>query len=445
MKAPGKPDNPDEIQFGEAISIARVLSGDYSEAIEVLPELAPYLKLLKASPPPEARKIPKPAPVSPVSSEPSSREELQARLSGKNNKVVTLPPRLAKQLEAIHERYDNRRHGPQGESRSRSIADWTHPIPIEKIVCETDFSNIRLKPADSEIGFLADSMSEEGLKVPVTVSEGQNDAYFLRAGFRRVAAARKLGWTFIPAIVLPMNTPKISEHWTNIIENTARTSLRTYEIANAALIMKRDFLVDPKIFARKAGYDPVYVTRMIKAIENLPQAILEHWRDVGNFPIDWYCNWSNMHHAEALKSFHLEVGQRFHRRTDPLLPADHPRPNKRDKVQTATNSGLKRMQRLRFAVLAYTKPMDDATRQSYLEIIDYCMGIRDTVLDIYDCNARHQPSRGRKDEKELSMEEEMQKMIAEVCTGEEDGKPVVSDVLPIRVPPTSRHPRTPKK
>jgi len=39
----------------------------------------------------------------------------------------------------------------------------------------------------------------------------------------------------------------------------------------------------------------------------------------------------------------------------------------------------------------------------------------------------------------------MQKMIEEVCTGEEDGKPVVSDVLPIQQPPAARRSRTPKK
>ena len=165
---------------------------------------------------------------------------------------------MSKRLEFLHARYESHRHGPQGESRSRSIAEWTHPIPIEKIICETDFSNIRLKPAENEIEFLADSMFEEGLKVPITVSEGRNGAYFLRAGFRRVAAARRLAWTFIPAIVLPMNTPKVSEHWANIIENTARNPLRTYEIANAALIMKRDFNVDTKTFARKADQSRVH-------------------------------------------------------------------------------------------------------------------------------------------------------------------------------------------
>ena len=443
-----EPDDPGKLQFGEALSISRLMSGDYDEAIEGLPELAPFLKSLKSAPPTTTKKPAKLDPAPPAAPKPPSQEELLARLSqDKPGGQSTLPPQLAKRSTFLHERFETRRHGHQGEARSQSIAAWTRPIPIENIICETDFSNIRLKPADSEIDLLADSMSEEGLKVPITVSEGQNNAYFLRAGFRRVAAARKLGWTFIPAIVLPMNTSKISEHWTNIIENTARTSLRTYEIANAAHIMKKDFNVDPKTFARKAGYDPIYVTRMVKAVENLPPAILKHWKEIGNFPVDWYCIWSSMHHAEALSSFQLEVGQRFQRRSDPMLPADHPRQKKkRDRVMTATDAGLKRMQRLRFAVIAYTNPMDEATRQAYLEIIDYCMGLRDTVLDIYDCNARHQNARSKKqkEEVELSMEEEMQKMIAEVCTGKEDGKPIRSDVLPIRKPPAASRPRPAK-
>jgi ParB/RepB/Spo0J family partition protein len=438
-------DDPSEIQAGEAISLTKILSGDYTDVIKDMPELAACLEILKTSPPDAPNINIDPLLAPPATPEPPSRAALRARRAREDSDLAKHHPHLAKQLEAHHERYDNRRHGPQGEFRSRSMADWIHPIPIEKITAETDFRNIRIMPTDGEIDLLADSMSEEGLKVPITVSEGQGEIYFLRAGFRRVAAARKLGWTTIPAIVLPLITPKISEHWTNIIENSARTSLRTYEIANAAYIMKRDFCVDPKIFARKAGYDPTYITRLVRAIENLPPTILDHWRDVGNHPVDWYCKWSTMRHEEAIKSFRLEVGQRFHIRKDPMLPADHPRPTRRGRVMTATNSGLKRMQRLRFAVLAYTKPMDETSRQSYLEIIDYCMGIRDTVLDIYDCNARHKNARGRKSKEEeveeLNIEEEMQKMIEEVCTGEEDGKPVVSDVLPIRLSPTARPPR----
>ena len=438
-------DDPNKIQTGEAISRTKILSGDYADVIKEMPELATCLELLKTSPPATPNANIDLLLTPPATPEPPSRAALQARRARENSDLAKHHPHLAKQLETHHQRYDNLRHGPQGEFRSRSIADWIHPIPIEKITAETQFRNIRTMPTDSEIDLLADSMSEEGLKVPITVSEGQGGIYFLRAGFRRVAAARKLSWTTIPAIVLPLITPKISEHWTNIIENSARTSLRTYEIANAAYIMQRDFCVDPKTFARKAGYDPTYITRLVRAIENLPPTILDHWRDVGNHPVDWYCKWSTMRHEEAIKSFHLEVGQRFHIRKDPMLPDDHPRPSRKGKIMTATNSGLQRMQRLRFAVLAYTKPIDEATRQSYLEIIDYCMGIRDTVLDIYDRNTRHKNARDRKtkekETEELNIEEEMQKMIEEVCTREENGKSVVSDVLPIRLSPTTRPPR----
>ena len=416
---------------GEDISLARLIQGDYTETLKEIPELADTLDWMVKARSLTARK--------------DDRQDQQTEQP--SHDLVKRKIELDKELVSIHEDHDARRLGPRGESRSQVIADRTRPIPIDKIICENDFSNIRLQAADSELNLLAGSMSEEGLKVPVTVTEGQDGTYLLRAGFRRVVAARMLEWPLIPAIVLPWNTPKISERWSNVIEISSRRPRRTYEIANAVLIMKTDFGVDPRDFARKSGYDPKYIAGLIKAIENLPPTILDHWRTVGNLPIDWYFKWSNMHHAEAIKSFHLEVGQRFHRRSDPMTPADHPRPRKKGHLHTATESGLRRMQRLRFAITACPK-LDEPTRQAYLEIVDYCQGTRDTVLDIYDCNARHRSTKGREgDEAEgLDMEEEMQRMIKEVCTGEEDGRPVVSDVLPIRTSPTSRsRPRAPKK
>ena len=429
---------------GESISLAKLFGGEYIEVLKELPELAPTFEWWEKVQPLMARKPAPPIAESPGRPSPDDQQDRQSEQPSHDLRMRQID--LDKELVSIHEDHDARRLGPRGESRSQTIADWTRPIPIDKIISENDFSNIRLQPADGEIDLLATSMSEEGLKVPITATGGQDGTYILRAGFRRVVAARKLEWTFIPAIVLPWNTPKITERWSNIIENSARKPLRTYEIANAALIMKRDFGVEPQEFAQKAGYDPKYIGRLVKAIENLPPMIIEDWRTVSSMPIDWYFKWSNMHHAEAINSFRLEIGQRFQRRSDPMTPSDHPRQPRKGHLHTATESGLRRMQRLRFAITACPK-LDAATRQAYLEIVDYCQGTRDTVLDIYDCNAKHRSTKGREGDecKVLNMEEEMQKMIKEVCTGEEDGKPVVSDVLPIQQPPTARQTRTPKK
>jgi ParB/RepB/Spo0J family partition protein len=432
------------IKDGEDLSLGKLLLGDYEDAVKNVikadPELATFLDAWEAADSLTTRGKAGLDPAFAAIPGIPRVEDVQAKLSqvtqyDKEKSKL----RMMKRLELHHENYNSRRLGPQGESRSHSIADWTHPIPIEKIAIETDFKNIKSKPTEEEILLIARSMTDEGIKIPITVAEGPNGTYFLRAGFRRVEAARRLGWTFIPATVLPLNTPLITERWTNIIENSARKPLHTYEIASAALIMKRDFQVDPKTFAMKAGYDPKYVTYLVRAIENLPPMIIDNWRSSNSMPVEWYFKWASMTHAEAIKSFMLECGQRFHRRKDPMTPADHPRQAKRGRLHMATDTGLRRMQRLRFALLSCTK-LDDSARQAYLEIVDYCQGLRDTVLDIYDYKARHRTTKGRRGKRSgepgtgdaLDMEEEMEKMVAEVCTGEDNGEPIVSDVLPIR-------------
>jgi ParB/RepB/Spo0J family partition protein len=411
--------NSEEPKDGEIQSLVTLYQGGYDEVIRIHPELAHLAEQLKALQ--ELEKEGGDEPLPPIHTP---------------NRLDSIKLDHAKRLSFLHERNSSRALGPQGELRSRTIAERTCPIPIERIIADTDFRNIRLSPEEDDIESLMRSMSDEGLKVPVTVLARPDGDHFLRAGFRRVTAARRLGWTLIPAIVMPWNTPRITEHWTNIIENSARRPLRTYEIANAALIMERDFDVSSREFALKAGYDPKYIHNLLRAIKNLPPMVLDNWRGPDSMSIDWYFKWASMHQAEAIQSFLLERGRRFHRRVDPMLPTDHPRPPRKARVAMASNLGLRRMQRLRDALVT-TGKVDEPTRLNYLEIVDYCLGIKDTVLDIYDYRARHRSTKGRNDRKSIrgktteEIEESMRKTIEEVCTGIEDGMPVVSDVLPI--------------
>ena len=106
-------------------------------------------------------------------------------------------------------------------------------VPLELIVDDPRFTNLRLDPTDEEMTALAESMRVEGLKVPIEVIPS-GEAFCVRCGFRRTKAARLLRWTTIPAIILAADTPVVDEYWTNIIENSARSRLTSYEIAHAA-------------------------------------------------------------------------------------------------------------------------------------------------------------------------------------------------------------------
>lgn len=310
-----------------------------------------------------------------------------------------------KQLERIkrrvwiHENYDERKHGPQGEARMRKIGLWSHPLPLEQIVSDTDFKNIRLEPDEEEIAKLADSLTSQGIKIPITVVEAPNKTYFLRSGFRRVKAARQLGWTYMPSIILPLNTPKVSEYWSNIIENTARKPLYTYELAAAAYRMKDEFQISAKEFAKITCNDPGYITDLVRAFENLPPVILESWRKRSHIAVGDYIKWSYMTPSEALKAYYLSQGLEHRKRMEEKgqMPGTSAPPKRHSgpiKEKTATERGLKRMEGLKFAI-ASCAHIDETTRKAYLQIVCFCEGTRDTVPGIYDANARHRSTKGR--------------------------------------------------
>ena len=171
----------------------------------------------------------------------------------------------------MRQNIDERYHGPQGEARSQAVAQRLAWIPLNLILDDKNFENLRLKAAEEDLAELSESMRYEGLKIPITVIPVPSDdsGFFVRAGFRRLEVARRLRWKGIAAIVLPENTPTIEEYWTNIIENSARSRLSTYEIACAARTMRSKFKTRVSEFATRAGYAPreqiLALTRLVSA------------------------------------------------------------------------------------------------------------------------------------------------------------------------------------
>lgn len=300
--------------------------------------------------------------------------------------------RIAKRKAKLRQDLNIRQHGPQGEKKSAAITQKLIPLSLDQIVAESDFGNIRLDATSEEMSRLIESMRYEGLKVPITViaAPGEDNLYYIRSGFRRVEAALELKWQVIPAIILPEDTPEEDEYWTNIIENSARQALHTYEIAEAAKTMRDKFGTSAKDFALKAGYAENYISNLLRAIDRLPDLILERWKKKDKIPVEFYIAWSSMLPQEAINSFNVNAGLHPHliERLDALPSKDasppiQSGPQPKLLIKIATSYGYKRMHRLRSAFEG-APSLDDSTKQLCIRTIDFCLGAVNVVPGVYD-------------------------------------------------------------
>jgi len=311
----------------------------------------------------------------------------KAQIRGRQAIVDRVRWELRKHRTELYQRHDELRHGPQGEARSLAVAQQLAKIPLDLILPDKNFENLRLKAADEDLIELTESIKYEGIKVPITVIPIPGDApgFYVRAGFRRLEVVRRLGWQAIPAIVLPADTPTIEEYWTNIIENSARSRLSTYEIASAARTMRCKFKIKVSEFSRRAGYSETYVANLLRCLDNLPEEVVEVWKDKAPIPVSLYLSWSNMTRDEAVKMMLAYRGKH------PQVAREwQPPATTREKVtpiRMASTRGLMRMQRVRFAV-EVAQSIDEKTRSLCLKLVDYCSGARDDVPTIYDPNRK---------------------------------------------------------
>jgi ParB/RepB/Spo0J family partition protein len=313
-------------------------------------------------------------------SDPSAQAQIRARQSILNATRARL--RVDKRREELHRRAEVTKYGPRGEKRSAVLTRQVEMVPLKHIVDDPEFTNLRLQAEEEELYKLTESMRHEGLKVPITVIAVANGAsqFYVRAGFRRTTVARRLDWKHIPAVVLPYNTPTIEEYWTNIIENSARSQLHSYEIACAARTMRDRFHISPLNFAIRAGYSDVYIHNLLRCLDRLPEEVLEAWRTKAPIPVKLYIKWAIMEPSEAIKMMLSYAGR------NPQIVKDWQPTTRRRRVlpiQMASARGLQRMQQVRFAI-EVARSLDPTTRTLCLRLIDFCSGAREDVPDIYN-------------------------------------------------------------
>jgi ParB/RepB/Spo0J family partition protein len=277
-------------------------------------------------------------------------------------------------------------------------------IELEHVHDDPDFHNMRLAAdTDYEGGRLEElkqSMQTSGLKIPIAVIEDETckGRFFARAGFRRLRCAKELGWKKIPAFVLPMETPVADQYWLNIIENASRKTLTSYELACSAKHMRDEFRVKPADFATRVGMSESYIRTLLQLVDDLPDEILDFWKETGRPSVETLRNMLLLGPYEAVEYFRKLTGQRPGKNLE-SFPERRTSSSASGGKKLVTATGLYRMQRLQIAVET-AMHLDDSTRRLCLGIIDFCTGAASKVPGLYDPKRRR---RYRDDVKELRL------------------------------------------
>jgi ParB-like partition proteins len=359
----------------EILTLKRMKEGTFEPDITSTPpsKFSPKIATLPPrSPLPPARTIP----------------GVEARIRTNTPPIRAVRDRVSKRRSRLKRMVDVLKHGPQGETISKIVTNKVVMIDLDKIVTDRNFKNCRADIDPEELMLLIESIRHEGIKVPISliVIPGEDDLYYIRSGFRRIESVRHLKWRQIPAIVLPVDLPEEDEYWINIIENTARQNLHSYEIAKAAQTMRDRFQTNYKEFALKAGYSDKYIDNLLRAIDRLPDAILERWKEKSKIPVDYYYVWASMLPHEAINSFNIFAGQhphieRIQENTSP--PTEREPRDKHSRLMVASAYGWKRMGYARQAITA-THKLDEPTKELCLKVVDFCMGNREDIPNVYD-------------------------------------------------------------
>lgn len=328
------------------------------------------------------------------------------------------------------ERIKEEKHGPMGERLSADIVTQVELVPLTSIKPDPNFTNLRLPATAEELDQLATSMQTEGLKTPITLvpSVLHRGVFHVRAGFRRTEAARRLKWKLIPAIILSADIPTVTEHWINVIENSARDKLSTYELALAAQTMRDQFGVRPREFASKSGIGEVYACQLLRAIDRLPPQIVEAWIDKQPIPFSYLYQWSGLHHEEAIRQSQI-YANRY-----PKLAGNWQPPGRKTihKIKMASALGLRRMQRLRFQI-EVSRSLTEKERTLAVAVVDFCTGARDVVAGVNDTPAKQnvREYRSRRREDLPSLDDPQEQLDADMSTLEEQLKtpPTLSKIL----------------
>ncbi len=184
------------------------------------------------------------------------------------NKIMTFDEE--KQGERLNYRRKKRRLDGEIEELGRITQ-----ILVEKII--PNQSQPRLNFETNAILRLADSIRRYGILQPLTVrrrtdvlSDGKettehDEKFELVAGERRFRAARMLGFSAVPCIIIKADTQKSAE--LSLIENLLRENLNMFETANAISKLTREFCLTQEEVAKKLSMSQSAVANKLRLLK----------------------------------------------------------------------------------------------------------------------------------------------------------------------------------
>ena len=144
-------------------------------------------------------------------------------------------------------------------------------IPLSKILVDEKFNARTQGLDDKSIAEFAETIKREGMLQPVVVEPLEDGTYFLKAGFRRVAAANLLGWKTIKGVIKLAEGEKkeeqeVNRYFTNFVENVARANLTPYDTAMRCKLLKSEYDISGSEIAKRLGKNTGYINNLLAIV-----------------------------------------------------------------------------------------------------------------------------------------------------------------------------------
>lgn len=284
-------------------------------------------------------------------------------------------------------------------------------ISINQIVVESKLPSGLKK----EIAVLSEQIKENGLVYPIVVATGlapgpaaeseeggkesskkEKEVYRLKAGQKRLEAAKLAGWREIKAVVIPpiIETLALEDRFTTLIEKCQRKELSDYDIAQAAVDLEEKHEVKGTEFARVMGISQGYTYNLMRWFKAVPQEIRTAWKNdhplLNQTELETI---SHMQHGEGRA--YWEKRLKMHHAPEPFQPG---------KGGSRTSAERKSRRPTETQLIKFLEAIDetnliDPVKELLGHVVRFSLGVSKNVPGITDYRKLH-PSLIKKDAKE---------------------------------------------